>query len=203
MVRESLLALGAEARLEKKEFFGAVCVQKTRVAKTYRHSTLDARIRRERTRREASMLSAAKKCGVRVPLVLHVDLPNAALAMEWIDAETAKAVLSDRTRWICSDLGKMIAALHAKGLIHGDLTTSNVLVDGKRLVLIDFGLAFHSEKDEDRATDLLNLKKMFSATHPDVKDGWERVLRAYESAYPHGTRVAETISQIEKRTRYS
>jgi tRNA A-37 threonylcarbamoyl transferase component Bud32 len=70
-------------------------------------------------------------------------------------------------------------------------------------VLIDFGLAFHSEKDEDRATDLLNLKKMFSATHPDVKDGWERVLRAYESAYPHGTRVAETISQIEKRTRYS
>jgi tRNA A-37 threonylcarbamoyl transferase component Bud32 len=44
-------------------------------------------------------------------------------------------------------LGEVVGRLHSGGLIHGDITTSNILVmeeeegeDGLHLVLIDFGL---------------------------------------------------------------
>ncbi|MDO8625413.1 MAG: hypothetical protein Q7R47_04995, partial [Candidatus Diapherotrites archaeon] len=100
-----VLSLGAEAVLEKKDFFGTPCVYKTRLPKSYRHATLDSRIRRERTRREASLLSAAKKRGIRVPLVRHVNLADSVLVLEYIDAPTAKIALSKKNAWICPALG--------------------------------------------------------------------------------------------------
>ncbi|MDO8625493.1 MAG: KEOPS complex kinase/ATPase Bud32, partial [Candidatus Diapherotrites archaeon] len=145
----------------------------------------------------------AKKRGIRVPLVRHVNLADSVLVLEYIDAPTAKIALSKKNAWICPALGKIIAALHAGDLIHGDLTTSNVLVKEKELVLIDFGLGFYSAKVEDKATDLLNLKKMFGATHPDVSDGWELIMDAYQNAYADGQRVVALIAEIESRTRYS
>lgn len=48
-------------------------------------------------------------------------------------------------------LGQIIAKLHLGGIVHGDLTTSNILLrngNHKAIVFIDFGLAevnlFHS-----------------------------------------------------------
>ncbi len=219
----TLLSQGAEATLERARVLGREVVFKTRVPKTYRHASLDARIRKERTHREARMMHHAKEVGVLTPLILSVDENACCIVMEYVDAPRLKNILSSKKtpllekRALCEEMGKIIARLHAQNVIHGDVTTSNFLARatkkvktkskensqlGYDLVVIDFGLASLSNKTEDKAVDLVNLKKTFEATHSTIEKGWEAVLHGYVL----GGGKKETLSQMEKvesRIRYA
>ncbi len=207
-----LISIGAEATLEKKEMFGKEVLVKTRVPKGYRNPALDAKLRKERTLREARMLHSVKKMGIISPVLYLVDSHSASIYMEYVDAPRLKHVLlnskiktSEKMR-LCREFGQLIARLHAQHTIHGDLTTSNVLVRKKEtkneLVLIDFGLSTNSHKIEDAAVDLVNLKKTFSATHSTLEKGWDEVQKGY---LENGGKkdILTHVDKVESRIRYA
>lgn len=217
-----IISIGAEATLEKKKLFGKNTIVKTRVVKGYRNPLLDAPLRRERTSHEAKMLHTVKKIGVSTPMVYLVDAPKSTIYMEYVDAPRLKHVLLDakiknvEKMRLCEEYGKIIATMHAHHLIHGDLTTSNVLVrkmktnsklksnekSKNELVMIDFGLAAYSHKAEDAAVDLVNLKKTFSATHSTIEKGWEEIQRGYlENGGAKS--VLKKMDEVESRIRYA
>lgn len=213
-----IISIGAEATLEKKKMFGKNIIIKTRVVKGYRNPILDAPLRRERTSHEAKMLHTAKKMGVKTPQVYFVDPADSAIYMEHVDAPRLKHVLLDKKIKdiekirLCNEYGKIIATLHAHHFIHGDLTTSNVLVrknnntkskkKTNELVMIDFGLATYSHKIEDAAVDLVNLKKTFSATHSSLNAGWEEIEKGYlENGGAKS--VLKKMNEVESRIRYA
>lgn len=216
--KEQYLSIGAEATLEKRKILGKNVVVKTRVVKGYRHPQLDTTLRRERTSHEAKMLHAVKKWGVTTPTIYLVEPHASTIYMEYVDAPRLKHVLlnpktknTEKMR-LCWELGKIIAVLHAHHVIHGDLTTSNVLVrkmktktNGKsinELVMIDFGLSTYSHKLEDAAVDLVNLKKTFSATHSTLNKGWEEIQKGYLENKGL-KKVLTQMGEVESRIRYA
>lgn len=219
--QSQFLSIGAEATIEKNKILGKEMVVKTRVVKGYRNPLLDAPLRRERTLHESKMLHAAKKMGIQTPIVYLVDTHTNTIYMEYVDAPRLKHVLLDGKTKItekmrlCKEFGKIIATFHEYHLIHGDLTTSNVLVRKNKksknkksqkhtneLVMIDFGLAFFSHKMEDLAVDLVNLKKTFSATHSTLNKGWEEIQKGYlENG--GAKNVLKQMEHVESRIRYA
>ena len=65
-------------------------------------------------------------------------------------------------------IGETIGILHKNDIMHGDLTTSNLLYDDKtnQIYVIDFGLSQKDCKIEDKAVDLYVLERAFTSTHP-------------------------------------
>lgn len=194
---------GAEATLYQTYWLDQKALVKERVPKPYRHPTLDQAIRHQRTKQEAVLVHQAKKAGVRTPLLFKIDKTNDQLWMEWIPGKNLKQFLNPRTISWCTKAGKQTAQLHAAGIIHGDLTTSNWIVNKRELVLVDFGLGFFSNELEDQAVDVLNFKKTFIATHYRIPNGLQLFLAAYEKTYSRGSQVIKRIQQIEQRARYS
>ncbi len=180
---------GAEAVLT----FSEQSVHKERLAKTYREPTLDARLRKARNRKEAKILA---ECPVRCPKLISSD--EFSLTMEFIDGPRLRDALNKKNAaQYGAELGTMIRKLHEHDIIHGDLTTSNVLVkDG--LVLIDFGLSVHSKRREDRAVDLHVLRETLEGTHVEEKEVfWESFSKAYGDQ-----EILKLLEEVESRGRY-
>ena len=176
-------------------------VEKRRTPRAYRHPELDQRLRRERTRAEARLTSAARRAGVPTPLVLDVDLRETTLTLQHVGTcELREAVTDERVRKVTRHL----ARLHGAGLVHGDPTTRNVRVatDGTEpeVLLIDFGLGYHSDSPEDHAMDLHVLAGSLRGTEDDA----ERLLEcAIESYREHGDpAVLDRLEDIAGRGRY-
>ncbi len=192
------IAQGAEAVLTKENGI----LTKERIAKGYRIRQIDEKIRKSRTRSEANLMRAARRAGINVPAV--VDESEFSLRMEYIDGNRVKGLLDNRnyTR-ICQGMGESIAKLHERNIIHGDLTTSNMILEGNRIFLIDFGLGFQSNRIEDKATDLHLLKEALESTHFDIAEkAWNMILKVYGREYAEGEKVIKALSKIEKRGRY-
>ena len=161
---------GAEADLFLTEIGPWKAVVKRRVRKKYRTPQLDQHIRSERTIREANALSDAKRAGVRAPSVLSVDIEDFAIAMSFVDGEAARSCLDQLPRGEQSralyEIGQQIGALHGTGLVHGDMTTSNIIISRNGLpFILDFGMSSHSSDPEDRGTDLHLLQRSISTSH--------------------------------------
>lgn len=187
---------GAEASLE----FTDGKVVKKRHRKDYRHPELDRKIREERTEQEAQVMRAARQNGVNVPRVEKLD--EETLEIEEIEGEQLKDVLEDSLEAM-EDLGRNTARLHDAGIIHGDLTTRNAMLSGENGVfLIDFGLAFRSDRIEDRAIDIHLLKQVLESSHPGVeKQAWGKFLKGY-TEHEDSEEVLERLEEVEKRGRY-
>jgi Kae1-associated kinase Bud32 len=188
--------IGAEARVE----FSRDTVTKIRLPKGYRHPDLDRTIRRNRNRREAALL---RKVPVRVPTVLATD--EFSITMERIEGERLRDRLDDAaaaTRY-GSALGTMLAALHDADVTHGDLTTSNVLVEtaSDALVLIDFGLAKETTRIEEKAVDLHVLRETLGGSHPLLADAFWNALDTTYGASGTGRAVLERLTAVERRGR--
>jgi len=191
-----LIYRGAEAELYREKFLGMDSVRKVRVKKRYLAPQLDERLRRSRLKNEARMLSRARTA-VSTPHVLFIG--GDTIVMEYIQGITVKeAFLDGQTR--CARLiGSEIRKLHNVGIVHNDLTTSNMISSRKKIYFIDFGLAQASSSLESRAVDLVVLKHMLSSTHYDIFGRvWPRVLKGYGA----GKQLLLKISEIESRAKY-
>jgi N6-L-threonylcarbamoyladenine synthase/protein kinase Bud32 len=207
-----LLAKGAEANIYPDHYLNEEVLIKKRVAKGYRIKEIDTYLRKKRTKNEAKLLAEAKRCGVITPLVYDADLKEQSITMEKVRGIEVKKIFSsedpldlDQIRAISRTIGENVARLHDCGLIHGDLTTSNLLLegDGKSVVFIDFGLGKFSDLVEDKGVDLLVFKKAINGTHHNIsQECFEHILKGYESARDYKEVVAK-IEEIEGRGRYT
>ncbi len=180
-------------------------VLKYRVKKGYRIREIDESQRRRRTKREARIMTEARRIGVLVPRIIEVK--EFEILMEKIEGKRLRDVaeeLDEKTlREVCTKIGESIAKLHAHNLIHGDLTTSNFILRDKEVYFIDFGLAFRSKREEDKAYDLYVLKQALKATHfSKFELMWRAILDGYRRIYSEAKSILKRLEEIEKRGRY-
>lgn len=197
----TLAKRGAEADIYLTEWGGRKAVSKVRTAKPYRHRELDAAIRKHRTIHEASFMSAAKSAGVTTPFVHFIDPVNAEIIMEFVEGDNVRDAL---TPDLCYEMGRYAAMLHASNIIHGDLATSNFIINNK-LVLLDFGLSYYSERTEDMATDIRLIKEVFTSMHIAVKKAFPRFVEGYAAVAgkKRTDKILENVREIEQRGRYA
>ena len=140
---------GAEAEIAETTFMDWDAIVKRRVPKTYRLRELDESIRVHRTRNEARLMVEARSQGVMTPIVYDVDVEEGVIVMEHVHGVRLKdALAEDGSIEACREAGRMVALLHAGGMVHGDLTTSNIIVTEKGPGFIDFGLGERSQELE-------------------------------------------------------
>ncbi len=170
---------------------------KTRVKKDYRIKELDERLRSERTRAEAKIMSEARRLGIPTPIIY--DVGRFDLVMETIHGAPLKDVIdADKVR----RAGVLVGRLHSGGIIHGDLTTSNMLVKGERIYLIDFGLAFWDEMLESRGVDVHVFYQTLVSSHRDHEKLMAAFAEGYRSSFKGADDVLERVRDIEYRGRY-
>jgi len=201
---ERLIAKGAEADLVLMEWNGLTALAKRRNPKKYRHPELDRRMRRTRTKIEADIIHRAKLNGVPTPLLYQVDPEEAVIVMEYVDGVKVRDAVDEMTeadrRQLFKRIGVYAGRLHGAGVIHGDLTTSNILKRGERLVFIDFGLAEVSVEVEKRGVDLNLMDRMLTSTHYRHR---EELLAVFLEGYREvlGAEADDAVTRMEEVAR--
>ncbi len=200
---------GAEAAIYRAKYAGIDAIVKWRFPKLYMPRDLDVTFRENRTRTEAKALLHALRIGVRVPVPLYVDPLLGILIMEFIPGAVLRDVVdsinSEQRCKICREIGRYAAKLHMAGLIHGDLTTSNVIIGDNKIVLIDFGLAEFSKRLEDHAIDVHIMFRSIESTHYNhEKEMKECFIEGYrEIAGDNYTKfVLRVVEEIRRSGRY-
>jgi Kae1-associated kinase Bud32 len=202
-----LIRRGAEAELRRTEFLGRPAVDKARVPKSYRLTELDDGLRRSRIRTEARLMSEARTAGVSVPILYDIDLGEATITMEFISGPTLKEVL-DRggpgSLPVAREMGRVVGRLHRAGIVHGDLTTSNMLWRDGRIVMIDFSLGGRDRGREARGVDLHLLREGLVSAHARATTYYREVVRGYREVLgAEADPVIATVKEIESRGRYT
>ncbi len=205
-----LLKKGAEASLYLEEWHNRKVIMKRRLPKKYRHPQLDLEIRSQRTIHEPNLIHKAKMAGVPTPTILMVDVAEANIIMEFVNGKQVKEILDhvsqEKRLQISSNIGRMIGRLHKYGIIHGDLTTSNmILTPYGKVVFVDFGLSERSKELEAKGVDLHLMKRALQSTHyKHAKKCFEVVIRGYAEVVgeEEAKKVTDKIQEIEKRGRY-
>lgn len=192
-----ILARGAEAILYKTDDK----VIKDRISKSYRIKEIDDKLRKRRTKLEAKLLSEAARAGVPTPRILETE--KTKLIFEFIDGVKIRDWLEQekdkrKIKKICKEIGESVAKLHSANIIHGDLTTSNMILKDKKVYFIDFGLGMHSQRIEDKAVDLHLFKECLKSKHYKIwKLCWESFLLGYKNK-----EVLKRLAIVEGRGRY-
>ena len=198
-----LIQQGAEAKIfldEKKNQ-----IVKERISKSYRIPEIDKKIIKQRTKAETKLIEKANK-------TIHNFSPEISreenkIRMPYIDGEKLSEALNsfplEKQKRILNKIGKSISKLHKSDIIHGDLTTSNMILKDNEVFLIDFGLGYISKKIEDKAVDLHLLKQALEAKHfQHWKELFEEFKKAYSKDYPESKQIFERIVSVERRGRY-
>lgn len=207
-----LIKQGAEARVFESTFVGRRCVVKERFSKKYRHPSLDSKITLKRLNAEARCVTKARRLGVSTPVLYAVDPVQHTLTFEYVEGPSVKdiflefglhGIMEEQLEDIALQIGNAIAKLHDGGLIHGDLTTSNMLIrSGKnQLVLIDFGLSFTSTLPEDKAVDLYVLERALLSMHSSCGNVMDRILSAYRKSSKQWSSTLNKLAQVRQRGR--
>ncbi|ANB14960.1 serine/threonine protein kinase BUD32 [Sugiyamaella lignohabitans] len=202
---------------------------KYRPPKPYRHPTLDGQLTKHRTLAEARILQKLQIIGVNVPKLIYVDPRKGVIWMEYIYGKSVKQWIWDEenavdtkeingtgesamVKPVLVSVGRQIAKLHLSDLVHGDLTTSNIMLTdfdhgstaSLKPVLIDFGLASQAALAEDKAVDLYVLERAVESTHPVHSDTYNQwLLSGYLAEYDDNGKVGkqkakEVIAKLEK-----
>lgn len=199
--------VGAEARLDSAYWLGRSAVLKQRVVKSYRHPTLDRSLQTFRLKNEVRLMLEARKAGIPVPIIYSVDLAENRIVMEEIPGMRVKDALEtmpvESAEEVCRKIGEIAAKMHANDIVHGDLTTSNMLLDGDRIVVIDFSLGSKTSELEDKGVDMHLLEEAFHSAHYGRSELYESVKDSYVKTYPGGAAVLKKVKEIEKRGRYT
>jgi TP53 regulating kinase-like protein len=201
------LQKGAEATINLASWYGKTIVIKSRHTKKYRHPQLDQRIRRFRTIHEPQLMYEAKKAGVPTPTIFLVDTKNMLIFMEFIQGKQVKHLIETLSKTerstLCFKIGVLVAKLHSQGLIHGDLTTSNMIHKNNKTFIIDFGLGSLNGKYEHKGVDIYLLKQALEAKHfENWKILLKEIFKEYKKNYSEAKKIFERIKTVEKRGRY-
>ncbi len=201
--------IGAESIIYRLEQWGNTILLKHRPQKPYLLREIDEFLRASRTSRECKMLTVARNLGVPTPMVYWVDVYKHSIAMECLPGKQLKQLVGeladDRLQEITSEFGKLIGLLHHGGVVHGDPTTSNVIVSQKgSMWLVDFGLAEMNATVEMKGVDLHLMKRAFETTHWDFEETmWKAALNGYKTIHSEETeQVLSRVEEIRERGRY-
>ncbi|MEM4271816.1 MAG: RIO1 family regulatory kinase/ATPase [Candidatus Pacearchaeota archaeon] len=223
---EKIIGTGAEAILIQKD--GKLI--KRRIKKSYRIQILDEKLRKSRTKKESKLLEKASKL-IPVPKIIKLDEKNKEIDMKFVEGLKLSENLDSlqNAEEICKIIGQNIAKIHDADIIHGDLTTSNMIyVKDKnaktetsssstpttyqkqisdntsqgKVYFIDFGLGFESKKIEDKAVDLHLLKQALEAKHfNNYEKFFSAVLEGYKLSKHHEATL-HRLKKVEARGRY-
>lgn len=210
---EQLLHKGAEASLFFGYWFGKEAIFKQRIPKAYRIEQIDKQLRLSRTLNEARALIKVKNYGINVPQVFEIDVDSSTIIMKFINGLKLKDMISILDKTMMSryffKIGIFVSKLHQNGHIHGDITTSNIIITPNQDVfLIDFGLHEYSDTIEDKSVDLHLFKRVLISSHGKYFDAcFNSFLEGYRSEYLKNNsnqydRIIQNIKVIESRGRY-
>lgn len=195
---KKLIAQGAEAKI----FLTRGKIIKQRIKKDYRLQEIDLKLRKERTRAEAKLIRRLERAGVPVPAVLSEDDKEMVVELEFLNGEKIRDYLdkSSDTK-ICEQIGELTAKMHSAEVVHGDLTTSNLILKNNKVYLIDLGLGEVSERIEDKAVDLHLFKECLVSKHHKL---WEACWKSFLEGYNPQQReeILKRLEVIEKRGKY-
>lgn len=205
-----LIKKGAEASLYLADWHGRRVIIKKRLPKIYRPTVLDEQIRVYRTIHEPQLMHEAKKAGVPTPIIFQVDVVNTTIVMEFVEGKQVKGLLNEvesaERQCVSFTVGESIGKLHVHGLVHGDLTTSNMIMasDGK-VFFVDFGLGEKNKELEARGVDMHLMNRALQSTHfRFAEECFDAVVNGYSRVV--GDRVAKSvldkIGEIKRRGRY-
>jgi TP53 regulating kinase-like protein len=205
-----LIKKGAEANLYLEQWHGRRVIMKRRLSKSYRLSALDHAIRTQRTLREPQLIHRAKEAGVPTPTIFLVDAADSNIIMEYVEGKTVKKTLDamsqSKRQDLCQHIGTLIGRLHNNGIIHGDLTTSNmILTAADSVYFVDFGLGEQCDELEVKGVDLHLMKRALQSTHYKyANDCFDAVFKGYTETVgkDDARNVLEKIGEIERRGRY-
>ena len=189
-----IIASGAEAVIT----LDGKTIIKTRVHKRYRLKEIDEALRCDRTRTEARLISEARRCGVPTPIIR--DVTDFEIKMEYINGTALKNIIDPS---YSEQAGELVGKLHSCGIVHGDLTTSNIMFRDGKLFLIDFGLAYIDGTLEARGVDIHVLFQTFESTHEGHESLIEAFKKGYKRTFQGADEVIERVSEIESRGRYA
>jgi len=205
LIKMKIIAQGAEAIIinyPRKDW-----VFKDRISKSYRIPELDKKIRARRTKAETTLLlKASKIINAPIPEEEHSQKEHFRITMPYIKGKKLSEHLDNfslkKQKQILKQIGKDVAKLHDSNIIHGDLTTSNMILKDGKIYFIDFGLGFISHKFEDKAVDIHLLKQALEAKH---FKNWKELFNEFSKGYKKSKDAGKTLSQlikVEKRGRY-
>ncbi len=197
-----IIAKGAEAIISLKKN----TILKKRIKKSYRINELDEKLRRIRTKKEIKLL---EKSSNLIPVPKIIKSNSKEIELEYIKGKKLADYLNtskDKSK-ISKLIGENLAKLHDNHIIHGDLTTSNMIYVNKKklnkLYFIDFGLGFESSRSEDKATDLHVLKEALEAKHyQHANQIWKTILNSYKKFSINANQTLKQLDKVESRGRY-
>lgn len=206
-MNKKIIYRGAEAEICLSRYLEEKVVQKRRIPKSYRIKEIDSFLISFRTKEEAKLISEARSHGVSVPIIYDVDLEEGVITMQYLEGKRIKDILNDldekERKRICNMIGKSIAKLHNNDIIHGDITTSNMILLGDRIHFIDFGLGSKNGEIETKGVDLHVLMEAFESTHSQHPDCFDYALEGYKKEFSgNAGAVIKKIEDIVKRGRY-
>ena len=194
---KKILDKGAEATI----LLDGTAVIKDRVKKGYRLPEIDEKLRKFRTRREAKVLDKLQAIDFPAPRLHDMCDKAMQLRMELIKGNKLRDILYRDPVALSEEIGKKIGILHSNDIIHGDLTTSNMILE-KEIKFIDFGLSFFSTKVEDKAVDLHLLRQALESKHHEIWEKcFESALKGYKQGYPQHQEVFSRLEKVESRGR--
>lgn len=195
-----IIGIGAEAVLYKDEN----CVQKNRIKKGYRLSPIDERLRKARTKKEAKIMGLLHLKGFNVPCI-YESKDTFSLKIDFIKGKKVRDALnSANISKYSKEIAQFVASIHDLGIIHGDLTTSNMIINDKdeKIYFIDFGLSVNSTKVEDKAVDLHLFQQAMESKHYRLeKEGMKIFLEEYEKCSKNGKETLDRLKKVEERGR--
>lgn len=208
ITKDKVFKKGAEAHLSYGTFLGREAIFKERKEKKYRHPQLDEQLRRSRTIREVKALTTAIEHGIKVPSIYGIDLGATLIILERIKGPMLSQMIHSNHSMVypaLENFGEATGRFHSCGLVHGDLTTYNVIweEDKELVTLFDFGLADFSHETEQRATDLFTLLTTLKGIQPkNFRESFNHFLEGYETTASFFEEVENQVEEIALRGRY-
>jgi len=197
---------GAEADIYQSKWQNSKVILKIRKIKNYRNTSLDLKIRKQRTIKESQILSQVKSFGIPTPLVYFVNLEKALIVMQEIPGKPIHDLPELKIVELSKEIGRLVGMLHKNGVMHGDLTTSNFILFKNTVFVIDFGLSQNTIKPEDHAVDLRLIKEILNSAHAKIMEAaWKNFLSGYKSVVGNTNyvKITKLVSEIESRGRYA
>lgn len=200
------LSVGAEARIYADD--AAKIVVKRRRPKRYRLKQLDEKLRLFRTKREAKVMEKLQQIGLAVPKIISISEKTATIKMQLIEGEKVKDVLNssnNNSKKVCEEVGRNAGTMHKHGIIHGDLTTTNMIYGSKekKVYFVDFGLSLFSAKTEDKAVDLHLFKQSLKMCREKAAAlCFAAAVKGYRETNSDWQEVLKRLEVVEARGRY-